>query len=173
MATYIAVMVCVQGCAKLPGLAQFQLPHQPYNYLEKVSCSAAEQSHAKHTPFPVKQPCCSMTCNFLMTISVALPRSSIHFVGESLHVANRKLQNGCSVRADTHHHGNPSPFPVYHAELDAVFKLINTVVLLLLLHSYAIEAQTVCTGALLSRGRRTQDSEHKCRVDVTHADYTL
>ncbi|DBA72217.1 TPA: hypothetical protein ACH3X2_010612 [Trebouxia sp. C0005] len=23
------------GCAKLPGLAQFKLPHQPYNYLEK------------------------------------------------------------------------------------------------------------------------------------------
>lgn len=42
MATYHAVMMCVQGCAKLPGLAQFKLPHQPYNYLEKVSCSAAD-----------------------------------------------------------------------------------------------------------------------------------
>ncbi len=51
MATDTAVMMCVQACAKLPGLAQFKLPHQPYNYLEKVSCSAAEQSPAKHTSF--------------------------------------------------------------------------------------------------------------------------
>ncbi len=51
MATYNAVTMCVQGCAKLPGLAQFQLPHQPYNYLEKVSCSATEQSPTKHTCF--------------------------------------------------------------------------------------------------------------------------
>ena len=51
MATDAAVMMCVQGCAKLPGLAQFKLPHQPYNYLEKVSCSAAEQLPSEHTSF--------------------------------------------------------------------------------------------------------------------------
>ncbi len=28
--------LALQGYAKLPAAAQFKLPHQPYNYLEKV-----------------------------------------------------------------------------------------------------------------------------------------
>ena len=33
------VLITMQGCAKLPHLTQFKLPHQPYNYLEQVCYS--------------------------------------------------------------------------------------------------------------------------------------